>query len=235
MYRIAIVEDDLEIQKQLTGYLKRFAQETGESFQISSFNDGREIVVNYKPIYDVILLDVQMAHLDGLSTAKRIRQFDNEVVLVFITNMSQYAIKGYEVDALSYVLKPVPYFAFSQEIKRSLDKVRKRKNRYLVIPSEEGMIRVDVRDILFIESMKHRITIHMMNQDYSLVGTMKEMEEKLEKADFFRCNSGYLVNLAHVKGIRDTSALVGSYELQISRPRRKAFLESLTNYLGGDI
>lgn len=233
--RIAIVDDDPESRRLLAGYLHKYEKESGEYFEISVFRDGKEIALNYKPIYDIILLDVQMAHLDGFSSAKFIRALDSEVILIFITNMSQYAIKGYEVDAMSYLLKPVPYFAFSQELKRSMERVLKRKNNYLILPVDDGFLRIDVREILFIESSKHRMTVHLKDIEYSLVGTMKEMESKLENADFFRCNSGYLVNLAQVMGVKNNCALVGSYQLQISRPKKKAFLAALTDYLGGAV
>jgi DNA-binding LytR/AlgR family response regulator len=235
MIHIAIVDDEIQSQGLLTDYVRRYEKEHGEPFQISTFQDGEEFVEGFEPKFDIILLDIQMDHLDGFSTAKLIRKLDGDVILIFITNLSQYAIRGYEVEALSYLLKPVPYFAFSQELKRSLERLRRRKKQYLTIPGKQGFSRLDVTQIRYIESVKHRVILHAADADYSLVATMKDMETKLQGQEFFRSNSCYLVNLAYVKGIDNIFALVGEDRLQISRPRKKAFLAALTDYLGGTL
>src|SRR6478609_3914364 len=204
--RIGIVEDDAASAALLVDHLARYERDHGEQFQVTRFSDGAHVVAGYRPVFDILLLDVEMPELDGFSAAERIRQVDRDVVIVFITNMTQYAIKGYEVDALSYVLKPVPYFAFSQEIKRSIARLRRRSADYLLLT-------VDGR--------------------YSVVGPLKSLEAELEGKSFFRSNSGYLVNLRHVLGVQGSSALmVGGHDLLISRPRKKAFLAALTDYLG---
>jgi len=111
--RIAMVEDEAAVREQLMGYVQRYTRQYGTEFSVTEFADGVDILENYRPVYDIVFLDVEMKHLDGMETARRIRALDADVVLIFITNMAQYAIKGYAVGALDYVLKPVPYFAFS--------------------------------------------------------------------------------------------------------------------------
>ena len=175
-----------------------------------------------------------MEHVDGFTAAKRIREVDPEVVLVFITNMAQFAIRGYEVDALSYLLKPVPYFAFSQELNRSIERVRKRASDSIMITVDGELMRAELSGIVYFESVKHRLVAHTLTRQHSFVGTLKEMEATLAGKNFFRSNSGYLVNLRHVTGVKASSCLlVGGRELQISRPRKKAFLDALTDYVGG--
>lgn len=117
MIRVAIVEDEAKIREQLMGYVQRYTRQYGTAFEVKTFADGLEILEDYRPAYDLILLDIEMKHMDGMETARRIRELDPEVMLVFITNMAQYAIKGYAVGALDYVLKPVPYFAFRSSCK----------------------------------------------------------------------------------------------------------------------
>ena len=122
MARIAIVEDDPQEAAKLRGYAERYAAESGKPLEITLFSDGEDIVTDYRPEYDIIFLDIQMKRLDGMSAAERIRLLDADVVLIFVTNMAQYAIRGYAVDALDFLLKPVPYFAFSQEMAHYLGK-----------------------------------------------------------------------------------------------------------------
>lgn len=233
MVRIAIVEDDRASAQQIEQHIRRYETESGRSFQISRFTDGLELAENYRPVFDIIFLDIQMPGLDGMAAAERVRSVDADVILVFITNMAQYAIRGYAVNAQDFLLKPVPYFAFQQELRRSLEKLDRRAASYLLLPVEGGVRRIDVAHISYIESLKHRITVHTDEGDYSLSGTMKELEGRLADKNFFRCNSGYLVNLARVTGVRDGCALVGQAALPISRPKKKAFMDALTDYVGG--
>lgn len=234
MIRIGIVEDDAVSRRLLLDYLARYEREHSESFEVSVFEDGAQLLKGYRPRFDVILLDIQMALVDGMTTAKRIREVDEQTVLVFITSSPQFAIKGYEVDATSYLLKPLPWFAFEQELSRSIAVARKRTGASLLLQSGQEVLKVAIADIVYVESVKHRLEIHTLDEVLSVAGTLKEMEAKLEGRDFFRSNSGYLVNLAHIRGVRDQSCVMtGGDELKISRPRKKDFLTALASFAGG--
>lgn len=233
MVRIAIVEDDHACRAQLEAYVRRYGGETGGEFQITSFSDGLDIAEDYRPIYDIILLDIEMPRLDGMAAAERIRAFDPGVILIFITNMAQYAIKGYEVDALDFVLKPVGYFPFSLKLKKAVSALRARAQKDLLLPLDGGVKRVSSGEIHYIEVQGHRIIVHAEGGDYVLPGALRDMEEQLEGQHFVRCNKCYLVNLRHVTDVRRNTVVAGGHELQVSRPRKKEFLKALTDYYGG--
>ena len=234
MTRIAIVEDEAAVREQLAGYVQRYTRQYGTQFEVTMFTDGVEILEDYRPAYDIIFLDVEMLHLDGMETARRIRELDSDVLLIFITNMAQYAIKGYAVGALDYVLKPVPYFAFSQQLQKAVNQLAKRTRHYLAVPADGGMRRLDAATIYYIESEGHRVHFYTEDGDFSAPGALKALEEKLTGRLFARCNSGYLVNLAQVSGVQQNTVQVGPHELQISRPKRRAFLAALADYIGGE-
>ena len=234
MIRIAMVEDEAAVREQLQGYIQRYTRQYGTEFAVTEFSDGVEILDAYRPVYDIVLLDVEMKHLDGMETARRIRELDRDVVLLFITNMAQYAIKGYAVGALDYVLKPVPYFAFSQQLHKAEEKLRRRARHYLAVPVEGGLRRLDTAQIYYMESEGHRVHFYTEEGEFSAPGALKTFEEKLADLPFARCNSGYLVNLAQVKSVQQGLAQVGPYELQVSRPKRKSFLAALADYIGGE-
>lgn len=232
MIKIAIVEDEHAYAMQLQEYLHQYERENGEVFEISLFSDGDEIVNKYKPIYDIILMDVEMKFMDGMSAAEEIRKVDTEVVIMFITNMPQYAIRGYAVDALDYVLKPVSYFAFSQKLSRAISRMKKRETKTLAISIKGGTVRLDVTNITYIESQGHTLIFHTHAGAYETSGTMKELEKKLKSFNFYRGNKGYLINLAHVDSIKDGCAIVRGEKLVLSRARKKEFMETLTRYWG---
>ena len=223
MIRVAIVEDEAAVRDQLMGYVQRYMRQYDAQIEVTMFTDGVEILEEYRPVYDIIFLDVEMQHLDGMETASRIRALDSDVLLIFITNMAQYAIKGYAVGALDYVLKPV---------QKAAGQLARRARRYLAVPVDGGMRRLDEASVYYIESEGHRIHFYTEDGDFSAPGALKAWEEKLEPHGFARCNSGYLVNLAYVSSVQMNTVQVGPHQLQVSRPRRKAFLEALADYIG---
>lgn len=233
MIRIALVEDEVKVQEQLAKYIHRYAKENNERFDITIFSDGDEIASDYKANYDIILLDVQMPRLDGMSAAELIRTMDKEVILIFITNMANFAIRGYAVDAMDFVLKPVPYFAFSQELNKAIARLRMREKSYVVLPIEGGFVRLCVSDIHYVESYGHRLMIHTSMGEYSVADTMKNMGQQLAQHNFFRCHNSYLVNMEYVERVNHNIVTVFGVDLQISRPKRKAFMAALADYIGG--
>lgn len=126
MIRLALVEDDELYRSQLREYIDKYSAVSGEKFTVTEFSDGDEIALGYKAVYDIILMDIEMKFMDGMMAAEEIRKVDTEVIIIFITNSPQYAIKGYAVDALDYVLKPVSYYAFSQRLGRAVERVARR-------------------------------------------------------------------------------------------------------------
>lgn len=232
MIKIAIVEDESMYANQLKEYLEQYEKENGEVFDITMYSDGDDIVHKYKAQFDIILMDVEMKFMDGMSAAKEIRKVDTEVVIIFITNMAQYAIRGYAVDALDYVLKPVSYFAFSQRLARAIGRMKKREQKVISVNIKGGTVRLDVANIYYIESQGHNLIFHTASGEYESFGTMKDVEDKLGTMNFFRGNKGYLINLAHVDGVQEGCAVVRGESLVLSRSRKKEFMEALTRYWG---
>ena len=273
MIRIALVEDDPAYAEQLLSYLKEYEKESKERISVQTFSDGEDIVTEYRADYDIILMDVEMKFMDGMSAAEEIRKMDTEVVIIFITNMPQYAIQGYRVDALDYVLKPVSYFAFTQRIDRALTRLKKREKKYLTIAVKGGMMKLDLSEICYVEVQDHdlcsrycarvvknirlapspewmqrrlasvgirpinNLVYHTVGQDYRTKGTMRDAEESLadgmKEERFFRCNRCYLVNLDFVENFQGSDITVNGDCIQVSRARKKAFLNALNDFMNG--
>lgn len=236
MIEIAIVEDEENYRNILQEYLQKYEQEYGEQIHLSVYTDGDEITENYSAKYDIIFMDIEMQFMDGMTAARKIREADKGVIIIFITNMAQYAIQGYEVDALDYVLKPIAYFAFSQKLSRAIGRMKNREEHYINIVSKNGVDKVPVSKIGWIESSGHHLIYHADDRVYeSTINSMKEIEAELGKYNFYRCNKGYLVNLAHVKAIRDGWAILSNGQVLISRAKKTEFQKALTEYAGDTI
>ena len=210
MNHIAVVEDSAQDRAVLDSYLEKYQQEKNCHFQITHFSDGDEIALGYKGGYDLILMDIEMTFLDGMSAAEEIRRADPEVLIIFITNSPQYAIKGYAVQALDYILKPLSYYAFCQRMNHVRELLGRRQKHFLTVPCAGGVQKLDASDI-------------------------RDVEQKLPPENFFRSSKAYLVNLEHVDGIQDEDAIVNGDRVQIIRAKRKAFLAALNHYMGENI
>ena len=228
---IAIVEDEAANIEHLKDYIGRFEAETGVKVHPSIFNDGDEIAYDYKPEYDIILMDIQMRFMDGMTAAEKIREMDSNVIIMFITNMTQYAIRGYEVDALDYMVKPVEYFSFSQKLLRAISRINRDKGYYITIPVEAGVKKLCVEDIFYLESFGHKMIYKTTTGEYESRGTMKELEETLASYGFYRIAKSFLVNMRYVDGMKNGNCVINETELQISRQKRKEFMEALLDYM----
>lgn len=233
MTHIAIIEDDQNCAAQLRSYVQRYGSEHNVQFNISCFSDGIEILEHYHPVYDIIFMDIEMPNLNGMDTARCIRVLDDNVIVIFITNMAKYATRGYEVEALDFVLKPVSFFAFSLKLDKALEMLRARVQKRLLISTKDGLHRILTGDICYIEVLNHRLSFHTVHGVYATPGSLSAMEKALAGQPFARCNKGYLVNLRQITQIKSDSIMVGGDELLISRRKKEQFLLAVTDYYGG--
>ena len=231
MLKLAIVDDDEKYREEIISLLKQYEREYGEVFIVSQYTDGDELTENYKSDMDIILLDIEMEFMDGMTAAEYIRKLDQDVIIVFITNMPQYAIKGYQVGALDYILKPLNYYAFSQTMKRAIGRRKNSDKKYLHAVSREFKRKVDVSDILYIEVINHDLYIHTKEETIESKGTIRDLEQQLKDMDFFLCNKGYLVNLAYVDAVAGSDIVIGEDRLQVSRAKKKPLIEALNRYM----
>ncbi len=233
MVSVAIVEDDPVYTKRLQEYLKKYEEEYREPLQVTTYSDGDEIVENYRGQFDLILMDIEMRFMDGMAAAEQIRKQDSRVIIIFITNMAQYAIRGYAVDALDYVLKPISYFAFSQRIRRAMGRMKKREEHYVAINTKNGVYKIPASQLYWVESQGHRLTYHTKDAQYeSTTASIGKLEKELGSANFFRCNKCYLINLRFVTGIEKDDVLLGDKNIPVSRAKKSDLKKALVAYMG---
>lgn len=233
MVSVAIVEDDPGYTKRLREYLKKYEEEYREPLQVTAYSDGDEIVENYRGQFDLILMDIEMRFMDGMAAAEQIRKQDSRVIIIFITNMAQYAIRGYAVDALDYVLKPISYFAFSQRIRRAMGRMKKREEHYVAINTKNGVYKIPASQLYWVESQGHRLTYHTKDAQYeSTTASIGKLEKELGSANFFRCNKCYLINLRFVTGIEKDDVLLGDKNIPVSRAKKSDLKKALVTYMG---
>ena len=233
MRNIAIVEDEDLAAQALIDHIKQYEAQTGQRFHIFRLANGADVLKDYRAVYAVVFLDVQMPKMNGLETALQLRRCDKNASIIFITNLVQYALKGYEVDAVSCLIKPVSYYDFSMKFKKALDIYLLNEDRSFTVNTPGGLCRISTDKLMYVEIMNHRLFYHLIDDVIEMTGVLSGVEQQLSRFGFLRCNKCYLVNPKFIVKVKSSTVQVGDNLLQISRPRRAAFLAELANWYAG--
>lgn len=221
MIKIAICEDEKDQQELLKNYIEKIFEGLSIKYSLDIFYSGEELLENYSKDIDLILLDIQLGEINGMDTARKIRILDNNVEIIFITSLIEYALEGYKVRAYRYLVKPVKYEDIKENIINCIKEVE-IKNKYIIIKKQGHQIKLDINEITYIEVQKETITIHTLNEVYKISGTMSNIEKEIDCSRFFRCHKSFLVNLEHIKIIKQYVAILeNNEEVPVSRYRFK--------------
>jgi DNA-binding LytR/AlgR family response regulator len=235
MIRIAIVEDDESTQKIITEYINKFGNEKNYEFSVNIFSNGQDFINNCAAQFDLVFMDIEMPKMSGLTAARQLRKLDNDAVLIFITNLAQYAINGYEVDALGYILKPIKYFTFAHNLEKAVALIKRKEGKYIIFKVDGEFKKVHANNIVYLEAFGHEITCHTILEDLRITNTLNEMEKQLTSPPFhfLRAHRSILVNPIHVKEVTANSIIVnGNVELPLSKGQRKSVLSAIMKNFG---
>ena len=236
MLDVAIVDDEEDVRAELGQMVRRFCAQEGERVCVHEYADGSELLnANGAQAHDVILLDIEMARVDGMDAAHELRRRGVGTQIVFVTNMAQYAIRGCEVGAFDFIVKPVEYPVFAFKFKRVLEAVRARRRDLVTLETRDGFVRMDATDILYVEVRGHKLTYHTTRGPIEIWGTMKAAAAELEPLGFAACNACYLVNLDHVTGLSGEYVRVGEESLKMSRGKSRDFVDPRAHALDGEV
>ena len=229
--QIAIVDDEAPVRETLEGYIIRYAEESGTAFSISQFASGDALLEKYEPVYDILIFDIDMPGTNGLDTARLIRRTDERVIILFITNIAQYAINGYEVDAVDYIIKPIGYYDFALKFAKALRRVERQDPEVLFLDTTKGQVAVPVPDLLYVEAKGHYMAYRTADTEYLVRGSITEHEEILRRHHFERVQRSYLVNLARIENIRTGEIIVGGFSVPSSKIYRDSLMQAYMRYI----
>lgn len=231
---IAICDDEEKYRLELKTILNKLL--INVDCDIDTFSDGNILEADFrdKP-YDLVFLDIEMPELDGITLAKKLRSLSDKVYIVFLTSHIEYALEGYEVNALRYLTKPVNIDKLKEVIKYVQE--RETSARQIIIKEDGEKIVVDVNDVIYMEAQNQNVRIVTCTNEHIIRYNISDFEEQLKNDGFFRIHRGYLISLAKVKKLSkgDVIMELGKDEvsLPVSRSNLKPLKDALYSYVEG--
>ena len=233
LYRLAICEDDPKERHILEGLCRGILEEQRIPAQIAVFPHAGALdeALRAEPCgFDLLLLDIQMKGKTGMELAKELRGRGNQVRILFVTGAAQYALEGYEVSPIHYLLKPVKKEALQRVLVADWEK--HHQNRTIMFRSGTKLVPMDAEEICYIESLNGSLVVHTLQGEQLFSTTMSEAEKLVPAGKFARCHNSYLINLSQVKEVGRTSlSLRNGESVPVGRRFYRDFQAALVAYI----
>ena len=229
--RIAICDDEERYRIELKTILNKLL--INADLNIDTFDDGNILADAFAASpYDLVFLDIEMPAVDGITLAKKIRSRSENVFIVFLTSHIEYALEGYEVNALRYLTKPVDIEKLKEVIRYVQEK--QGSSRQIIIKEDGEEILIDINDVIYMESMNQNVRIVTAKGEHVIRYNIGDFEEQLKNDGFFRIHRGYLISLSKVKKLSGNDVILdGGETLPVSRSNVKPLKEALYTYVEG--
>ena len=225
--RIAICDDEEKYRIALKTVLDKLLNNI--DYNIDTFDDGNNLYEAFADSpYDLVFLDIEMPELDGITLARKIRARSENVYIVFLTGHIEYALEGYEVNALRYLTKPVDIEKLKEVIRYVQEK--QGSSRQIIIKEDGEEILIDINDVIYMESMNQNVRIVTSKGEHVIRYNIGDFEDQLKNDGFFRIHRGYLISLSKVK---NDVIMEGEEALPVSRSNLKPLKEALYSYVEG--
>ena len=232
MINIGICEDELHYIVNIKDMLGDILSTYSINYKIYEFSSGEELLSNYPKDLDILIMDIQMKIINGMDTARKIREFDQNLEIIFMTSFSEFMQEGYEVKAYRYILKPISERKISRNILPCINEIMKKKNNYLTINVKNYVDRIKIDSIVYIETDRPNILIYTNDNKYTTKMSISKIDKILREHGFFRCHNSYIVNLKLVESMNSNTLKIGEKYIPISKYRVKELKLALTNILG---
>lgn len=240
MFRIAICDDEDYFRQNLQELVSAYMIDKGYVFQIDTFSSGEEFMSLGMEMmnYTIVFLDIYMNEVNGVTVAKEIRKISRETYIVFVTAYVDYALEGYKVDVIRYLLKDNN--SIQNAVRECMDAIVEKMD-YVVVKKEftfheGGRKAVSLERLLYIESKLHKLEFHVMEDSmkiYTMYATLNDIEKELDSIGFIRVHQSFLVNLKYVINVlRYRAILSNGEELVIPKARYKEVKDSFIAYQG---
>jgi len=241
--KIGIVDDEKEAREQLRVEIARFEAEYNIRFEVYEFDSASSYLSAKSIACDILYLDIDMPQMSGMELAEKLRETDTEVILIFCTNLQQFAINGYGVSALGFLVKPVQWYSFHMYLDRALKVIKKRASKLEEAESRRIVVKdgpvskvIDAADIKYIEVRQHYLLYNIRDKTgqeavLKVRGSMQDVAGLLLPYGFVRCSASFLVNLSCITAVSRMDVYIGQEVLPIGRTYKEAFTKEFSRFL----
>lgn len=234
--KIGICDDNKIMLRQLEGYLTQLQGEIDKKIMPAYYSSGEEVLSSLPDDTDILVLDIAMGGINGIETAKRLRDKGLHIPIIFVTSMVEYALDGYAVHAFGFIPKPVTYGDFASVIKdalRSIGEKPDRKPKTILVNTSDGVCAIDPEEILYVEVYQHETSFVFTGKRVNANLQLSSVEPLLEPHGFFRCHRAYMVSFSKIVFIeKDSLTMKNGDRIPLSKHRRKLFLDAYTRHMG---
>ncbi|MCL1863568.1 MAG: LytTR family DNA-binding domain-containing protein [Defluviitaleaceae bacterium] len=225
MLIIGICDGDIAVRTLLSDFIKRYKEETGLTVTVLSYDSGEKLLRHYPLEMDLIFLEIPFARISGIEIARKIREVDEYVGIIFLTTMLNHVLEAYDVRADNYLLKPLKYTRFLKEAE--VARARRGQNRFIIESNDDGVYKIYTKTIRYIETDGRNTKIHA-ESDCISYKTMKTHVELLYEPYFVRCHTGFIVNLLFFEKLeKNELLLVTGEKIPVSRQRKREVVNRL--------
>lgn len=234
MTSLLIVEDEKPAADALLALVRRYEESRGMTFDVEVVGAAFELL-DASRTYDICLLDIQLPGINGMEAAELLRSQHRVTSIIFVTDLAQYAVRGYEVDALGFLVKPATFAGLSMNLDRAMREVAQGTNRTLTVPTGDGFRSLPFSQVTYIEVRNHDLVYHTVDGEALRArGSLAQVERELADAPMVRVSRYCLANMALITGVAgDEVTVAGGAALHITRGHKKEIELALARYLGG--
>ena len=234
MLLLAIVDDEPNDSAALSALVAEYFRQKEKSYMFRVFNAPLDFIRSTEN-FDIVFMDIRMDTLDGLEVARIMRKINTNSVLIFVTHMAQLAIKGYEVDALDFIVKPADQFSINYVLDKAITRLENTSSTMFALKTADGIVSLSSNNIMYVEVFDHNLVYHTTKGVYDVRGRLSDVTKKLDSKQFIMCNRSYVVNLRYVSNINNDFLVVDGTQISISKSHRKEILQHFSNFLGENL
>lgn len=232
MISIGICDDELHYRLNIKETLDKILTSYPINYKLYEFSSGEDVLNNYPKDLDILIMDIQMKSINGMDVARKIREFDENLEIIFMTSFTEFMQEGYEVKAYRYILKPISESKILKNVVPCINEIVKRRSNYLTINVKNYVDRIKIDSIVYIETDRPNILIYTFDNMYSVRMSISKIEKMISEHGFFRCHNSYIVNLKLVESMNGSTLRINGKDIPISKYRVKDLKLAITNILG---
>ncbi len=231
---VALIEDEVKFRDSFYEIIGRYSREKNLPISLSHFFSAESFLSAYNHEYSLLFIDINLPGITGIECAKRLREKGDDVIIIFVTNFAKFAVNGYEVNAMDFILKPIIYQDFVLKLNRAVSVALNRTDEESIMVSDgTGFVRIKIRELMYIEVIKHYVYYHLIDRVVKVRGVFSEVEKSICRNNFLKCSKSYIVNADYITSVRGQSIFIGKDEIPISQSQRKVFMQRLVDIIGG--